>query len=350
MIPRLWIPLGILLGASLLTLSSVASGFFIQQLVWVALAVLVIIGARLIDWRGLLASPAVYLPYGLAILLLIVVLAFGPVVRNIRGWIVLGPLSFQPVELAKLSLILLYAQYLARAHTTIARYATLAAVFGFVLVPVALVALQPDLGSAVILMGTWFGCIVASGLPKRRIAAAFALAVVGAAVAWFAILAPYQKARIVGVLHPERDPLGVNYSTNQAKIAVGSAGWFGKGYGQGTQVQLKFLTEPQGDFALASFTEEWGIAGALVVLGGFLMLVLGVLRVGMSTHRNTERLVCLGVALSLTVQAAINAGSTLGLLPVIGVPFPFLSYGGSSLLTSAALLGIVNAIAYRSRH
>lgn len=350
MIPRLAIPLGILLGASLLTLSSVAAEFFTQQLIWVGLAVLIIAGARLVDWRGLLASPAVYLPYGLAILLLVIVLLFGPVVRNIRGWIYIGPFGFQPVELAKLALILLYAQYLARAHATIARYATLAAVFGFVLVPVALVALQPDLGSAIILMGTWFGCIVASGLPKRRIAAAFILAAVAATAAWFLVLAPYQKARIVGVIHPERDPLGVNYSTNQAKIAIGSAGWFGKGYGQGTQVQLKFLTEPQGDFALASFTEEWGIAGALAVLGAFLALILGVLKVGMSTHRNTERLVCLGVALSLTVQAAINAGSTLGLLPVIGVPFPFLSYGGSSLLTSAALIGIVNAIAYRSRH
>lgn len=346
---RLWFPLSVLIGASLLTLSSVAPAFFAQQLMWVGLAALVIVAARFVDWRGVLASPVVYLLYGFSILLLVGVL-FGPVVRNIRGWIVLGPLSFQPVELAKLALILLYAHYLARAHATIARYGTLAAVFGFVAVPVGLVALQPDLGSAVILMGTWFGCLVASGLPKRRIAAAFLLGAVGVAAAWFLVLEPYQKARIVGVLHPERDPLGVNYSTNQAKIAVGSAGWFGKGYGQGTQAQLRFLTEPQGDFALASFTEEWGIVGALVVLSAFLALVFGVLRVGMTTHRNRERLVCLGVALSLTVQAAINAGSTLGLLPVIGVPFPFLSYGGSSLLTSAALIGIVNAIAYRSRH
>lgn len=348
--PSLWIPLGILLAASLLTLSSVASGFFYQQLLWVGLAAVVIAAARLVDWRGVLASSVVYLPYGLSLLLLVAVLAVGPVVRNIKGWLYVGPFGFQPVELAKLSLILLYAQYLARAHATIARYGTLAAVLGFVLVPVGLVALQPDLGSAVILMGTWFGCVVATGLPKRRILAAMVLAAVAVAIAWFAVFEPYQKARIIGVLHPERDPLGVNYSTNQAKIAVGSAGWFGKGYGQGTQVQLRFLTEPQGDFALASFTEEWGLVGALAVLGAFLALILGILRIGRATHRNTERLVCLGVALSFTVQAAINAGSTLGLLPVIGVPFPFLSYGGSSLLTSAALIGIVNAIAYRSRH
>lgn len=350
MIPSLAIPLAALLGASLLTLSSVSSAFFVQQLAWVGLAIAGIVLARLIDWRGLLASRAVYIPYGLAILLLILVLFLGPVVRNIRGWIIIGPVSFQPVELAKLALILLYARYLSRAHATIARYTTLLASLGLVLIPVALVGLQPDLGSAVILGATWFGCIVASGLPRRRILAAIILAAIGAALAWFVVLAPYQKARIVAVLNPASDPLGVNYSTNQAKIAVGSAGWFGKGYGQGTQVQLRFLTEPQGDFALAAFTEEWGIAGALAVLGAFFALIIGMLRVGAATHRNTERLICLGAALSFVVQGAINAGSTLGLLPVVGVPFPFLSYGGSSLLTSAALLGIVNAIAYRSRH
>jgi len=349
-IPSLAIPLGVLLGASLLTLSSVSSAFFVQQLAWVGLAALAIMAARLVDWRGLLSSPFAYLPYALALILLLVVLLFGPVVRNIRGWIVLGPVSFQPVELAKLALILLYARYLSRAHATIARYTTIAATAGLVLIPVALVGLQPDLGSAVILMATWFGCIVASGLPRRRILAAFVLAAVAATAAWFLVLAPYQKARIVAVLHPDADPLGVNYSTNQAKIAVGSAGWFGKGFGQGTQVQLRFLTEPQGDFALAAFTEEWGIAGALAMLAAFFALIIGILRIGAATPRNTERLICLGVALSFTVQAAINAGSTLGLLPVVGVPFPFLSYGGSSLLTSAALLGIVNAIAYRSRH
>lgn len=349
MIASLAIPFFTLVAASLLTLSSVSTAFFGQQVLWVVLALLVIIFTRYIDWRGLLASSLVYVPYIASLLLLIVVL-FGPVVRNIKGWIVLGPVSFQPVELTKVALILLYARYLSRAHATIARYTTLLTSALLVGIPVALVALQPDLGSAVILIGTWFGCIVASGLPKRRIFAALLVAIMGAALAWQFVLAPYQKDRITGVLHPERDPLGVNYSTNQAKIAVGSAGWFGKGYGQGTQVQLKFLTEPQGDFALAAFTEEWGIVGALVILGAFLALVIGVLRVGMSTHRNVEKFVCLGIALSFTVQAAINAGSTLGLLPVVGVPFPFLSYGGSSFLTSAALIGIVNAIAYRSRH
>lgn len=350
MIASLAIPLGILLSASLLMLSSVASSFFVQQLVWVGLAVSIIVAARFVDWRGLLASTVVYVPYAFSLLLLIAVLFVGPVVRNIKGWIVIGPFSFQPVELMKLSLILLYARYLARAHATIARYTTLISVFGLVAIPVALVALQPDLGSVVILLGTWFGCVVASGLPKRRIAGAVALACLGVVIAWFAVLAPYQKARIVAVFNPASDPLGVNYSTNQAKIAVGSAGLFGKGYGQGTQVQLDFLTEPQGDFALAAFTEEWGIVGAITVMLAFLFLVLGILRVGAATPRNVERLICIGAALSFTVQAAINAGSTLGLLPVIGVPFPFLSYGGSSLLTSALLLGIVNAIAYRSRH
>jgi rod shape determining protein RodA len=350
MIPSLFVPVSILIGSSLLMLASVSSTFFYQQLMWVGLAAIAIIAMRFIDWRGLLTNPVVYAPYALSIVLLTVVLFVGPVVRNIKGWLVIGPVSFQPVELAKLALILVYARYLSRAHVTIARYATLFTSLGLVAIPLGLVMLQPDLGSGVILGATWFGCIVASGLPKRRIIAAVLVGIIGAVAAWSFVLAPYQKARIIAVMHPDSDPLGINYSTNQAKIAVGSAGIFGKGFGQGTQVQLDFLTEPQGDFALAAFIEEWGMVGAAVVLSAFFYLIVGILRIGAQTPRNTERLVTLGVALSFTVQAGLNAGSTLGLLPVVGVPFPFLSYGGSSLLISALMLGIVNAIAYRSRH
>lgn len=346
---RLFLPLGILLGASLLTLSAISTAFFVTQLVWVALGLVVVGALYIIDWRGLISSPRlVGALYAFSILLLGVVLFVGPVVRNVRGWLVVGPVSFQPVEFAKFALILLYAQYFSRAHLRIARYSTMAWSFCLAAIPGLLTMLQPDLGSAVILFGLWFGLLIVSGLPWRRIALTLALAVLVALLMWFFALAPYQKARIMGVIYPQEDALGINYSANQAKIAIGSAGMWGKGYGQGSQTQLGFLTEPQGDFVLAAFIEEWGWGGGLVVLLALLALIFELLRVGLRAGSNTEKFICLGSALLFVLQFAVNAGSTVGLLPVVGVTFPFLSYGGSSLLTNMALIAIVNAIARRS--
>jgi rod shape determining protein RodA len=346
---RLFIPLGIVLAASVLTLASISSSFLIAQLVWIVLGLALIVALYFIDWRGLISSPRIVgAVYALAILLLGAVLVIGPVVRNIRGWIVIGPFSYQPVELAKLALILLFAQYFSRAHVRIARYSTMAWSFCMAALPAALTMLQPDLGSAVILFALWFGLLIVSGLPWRRIMLALALAALAALVMWFLILAPYQKARIIGVIYPQQNTLGINYSTNQARIAIGSAGLFGKGYRQGSQTQLGFLSEPQSDFVLASFVEEWGWGGGLVLLAAFLFLLFAILRTGMRAGSNTEKFICLGAALLFLLQFAINAGSTVGLLPVVGVTFPFLSYGGSSLLTNMALIAIVNAIGRRS--
>lgn len=346
---RLFVPLGILLLASLLTVSSISASFFVSQCIWITLGFVVIVALYFIDWRGIVSSPGFTgALYGFSVVLLGIVLVVGPVIRNIRGWIVLGPVSFQPVELAKLALILLFARYFSRAHVRIARYSTMIWSFCMVAVPGLLTVLQPDLGSAVILFGLWFGLLIVSGLPWRRIFLALFLAAIAGVAMWLFVLAPYQKARIVGVIYPQQDVLGINYSTNQAKVAIGSAGMWGKGYKQGSQTQLGFLTEPQGDFVLAAFIEEWGWGIGLLVILALFALVLEILRIGGRAERNTEKFICLGVALLFVLQFAINAGSTVGLLPVVGVTFPFLSYGGSSLLTNMALIAIVNAIARRS--
>lgn len=342
-------PLAVLVGASLVTLSSISSKFFFAQLLWVGIAACIAFVIQRIDWRGIFRSPGVIWSfYGISIALLVFVLLFGPVIRNIKGWIVLGPFTFQPVELAKLTLIVFLASYFSRAHVRIARYSTLMWSGIVAALPAGLVALQPDLGSVIILVATWFGLAVVSGLPVRRILLAVAVGAIGIVVLWVSVLKPYQKERVLGVIYPERDLLGVNYSVNQAKIAVGSAGIFGKGYGQGSQTQLGFLTEPQGDFVLAALTEEWGWMISVIVLAAFAWLILSILQVGTRVSGNFEKLVCMGTAIMFTVQFMINAGSTLGLLPVIGVPFPFLSYGGSSLLANTTLVGIVYAAARRT--
>jgi len=215
-------------------------------------------------------------------------------------------------------------------------------------IPAGLVAMQPDLGSGFILATIWFGFLLFAGLPLRRILLALLIFLVVGVYGWSNVLKDYQRERITNVFYPERNVLGLNYSVNQSKIAIGSAGFWGKGYGQGTQTQLGFLTEPASDFVLAAFIEEWGIAGGLLLLAAFVFLELWIIRVGLVADRNFETFVCIGVASMFAMQFLVNVGSTLGIMPVVGLTFPFVSYGGSSLVANFVLIAIVNSIRMRS--
>ena len=164
---------------------------------------------------------------------------------------------------------------------------------------------------------------------------------------WQSVLQDYQKERIVGVFFSERDVLGINYSVIQSKIAIGSAGFFGKGFNQGTQIQLGFLPEAQTDFIFAALIEEWGIFGGMLIIAAFMFLILRIITIGMETDNNFNRFLCLGTVVLFGVQFVLNVGSNLGLTPVIGVTFPFLSYGGSSILINLILIGIIQSIATR---
>lgn len=345
----LLLPAGFLVVAGLIGISSISISLFYLQLAWAALGALLIVFFIFIDWRSLLNFRWLVAGfYVLTVILLVVVYFKGPVVRNTRSWFVLGPISFQPVELMKIALILLYAEYFSRRHLLVGRWRTILASFAYFVLPAVLVALQPDLGSALILFGIWFGFLLVSGLPWRRVAVSLAAFAVAGFFIWSSVLHDYQKERILGVFFPERNALSINYSVIQSKIAIGSAGILGKGYGQGTQTQLGFLSEPANDFILSALIEEWGWLAGLVIIGVFALLVYRVLRVGMLADQNFEKFICLGTAIVFGLQFIVNAGSATGLSPVIGVTFPFMSYGGSSLLTNAFLLAIVNAIGRRS--
>lgn len=345
----IFLPLGILLASSLVVLSSISTTLFFTQLVWIGLGAILVALFLFIDWRSIFNYRWLLTAlYVVVILLLIYVLVAGPTIRNIKGWIQVGSFTFQPTELAKVALIFLYAQYFSRRHLSVGRWRTIFGSFAIFLVPALLAILEPDLGATLILFGVWFGFLLVSGLPPRRIVVAVAAFAVMAVFLWFFGLQNYQRARITGFLYPERDTLGINYSTNQAKIAIGSAGLLGKGYGQGSQTQLGFLSEPSEDFILAAFIEEWGLVGGAVVIGAFLALLIGIVRVGAFADKNFEKFLCIGTVIILTLQFLFNAGSTTGLLPVVGVTFPFFSYGGSSLLVNFLLLSIINAIRVRS--
>ncbi len=345
----LFVPVGFLLLASLVTLSSIALSNFYLQLLWVVTGSLIVLFFYFVDWRALLNHKwAVWGLYALAVFLLLVVALEGPVIRNTRGWLVLGPRNFQPVELAKIALIFAYAYYFSRRHVSIARWKNIIASFIYFVIPAALVMAQPDLGSALVLFGIWFGFLLVSGLPRRRLFFALVVFSLAGIFMWNYGLKDYQRARIVGIFYPEQNTLGINYSVAQSKIAIGSAGLWGKGYGQGTQTQLAFLPEPATDFILPAFIEEWGLIPGFLVIAAFLGIIFFILKIGILADQNFEKFICLGSAMMFTWQFFLNVGSATGIFPVVGVPFPFLSYGGSSLLTSFFLIAIINAIALRS--
>ena len=345
----LFLPLGVLVAAGLIMLSALSLHFFLLQLAWIILGAGLVLLFLYVDWRAVFNSRwIVWGLYGFALILLIFVYLKGPVIRNTRSWIVFGPFNFQPVELMKVALIFLYANYFSRRHLAVARWRNIAASFFFFVIPAAIAVRLPDLGSAVIFFSIWFGFLVLSGLPLRRVAVSLLVFALAAGIVWVYVFKDYHRARIIGFLYPQQNVLGVNYSTIQAKIAIGSAGLLGKGYGQGTQAQLGFLSEPTEDFIFAGIVEEWGVAGGLVVLAAFLLLLFQILKIGSLADENFEKFICLGVATMLGMQFLLNAGSATGLTPVVGVTFPFVSYGGSSMLADFFLLAIVNSIRKRS--
>ncbi|MDE2001569.1 MAG: rod shape-determining protein RodA [Patescibacteria group bacterium] len=338
-----------LFGAGLLSLASTAKNLFWLELAWGILAAIIITVTANFDWRSL-TSYRWFITgvYGFSLFLLFITLFF-PAIRGTRGWLPLGPVKFQTAEFAKLGLILILSYFFARRHVGIANLRVIGKSFLYFAVPALLILAQPDMGSALIIAGIWFGYLLVSGIPWRHLFAGAVVALISLALLWNFGLKPYQKDRIMGLFNPNQDPLGVNYNVIQAKIAIGSAGMWGKGFGQGTQVQLGFLPVAQSDFMFAAFTEEWGVAGTTVVLIAFFVLLYRIVRIAMASDNNFSKLICLGTSLSLLLHVMVNVGSNLGLMPVIGVPFPFLSYGGSNLVVNALLIGMIQSSAIHKR-
>lgn len=332
------------LGLSLLLLASISKELFLQQLAWAILSIILIFLFSQIDWRALASYRWIIISiYMFSIFLLAMALFFAPVIRNTRAWLVLGPVQFQVSEFAKVALIIFLAYFFSRSHVGIARIANIARSFLYFLIPAVFIFFQPDFGTLIILFGIWAGFLLVSGLPIRYIVIGFLILGVIGAIGWTSVLRDYQKERIIGVFQPNYDPLGVNYQSIQSKIAVGSGGFFGKGFSQGTQVQLGFLPEASTDYIFSSFMEEWGLFGGLIVIALFATIIISIIRIGLYADGNFYKFICLGTAIMFMIQFVINVGAALGLLPVIGITFPFFSYGGSSILISAIMVGIAQS-------
>ncbi len=287
--------------------------------------------------------------YALGNALLLGVLAFGATVNNTTGWYALGPVSFQPVEFMKVALAVTLAAYFSRRARADFGWRELFESAGLVAVPVLLVLQQPDLGSAALLIGMWGILVLYAGIKKRHVFALAALFAVSSLIAWSFLLAPYQKERILTFANPGADPLGQGYNVTQAIIAVGAGQLFGSGLGFGSQSQLKFLPESQTDFIFAVVAEELGFVGVALVLAAYAFVFVRIWQIARRTRDDFTAFLLLAIGAVLFVQFFVNAGMNLGLLPVTGVALPLVSYGGSSLLSTLLMLGIVESVASRTR-
>lgn len=285
--------------------------------------------------------------YLTGVALLGAVLVFGTTIRGTTGWFTLSVFSFQPVEFMKLALVVALAAYFSRRARLDFGWRELLESGALAALPVGLVLLQPDLGSAVLLVGMWGIVMLFAGIKLRHLAALAAFSSLAAILAWHFLLASYQKERILTFLDPASDPLGQGYNVAQAIIAVGAGGWFGRGLGFGSQSQLKFLPEAQTDFIFAVVAEELGFVGVLLVLCAFALVFFRLWVLAKRTRDDFTSFLMVGIAAALFVQFFINIGMNLGLLPVTGVALPLVSYGGSSLLFSLVMLGVAESVAIR---
>ena len=282
-------------------------------------------------------SSAIY--FG-TLLVLILVLIFGQNIRGTAGWINFGFFNVQPVELSKLTLIIFLASFISQKKMELGEIGRLVASLVLCGAMIFLVIEQPDFGSAMVLISIWIGMTLVSGMSKKMIAAAIILGIIATSLTWFQ-LQPYQKDRVMNLFKPGIDPQGSGYNVLQSIVAVGSGGIIGKGIGHGSQSQLNFLPEKHTDFIFASIAEELGIIGSFLVLGLFLIIFYRMTIIARNAPDNFGYLVTIGVMLMFFVQVLENIGMNIGVMPVTGIPLPFLSYGGSSLIVSLAAVGIV---------
>ncbi|MDZ4205703.1 MAG: rod shape-determining protein RodA [Patescibacteria group bacterium] len=331
--------------AGLVTMNSFSgeNHFFFRQSIWLLVSVLIFFIATLVDWRFLRRTKVLVPIFVATLLALIILLLAGEATRGVQSWFRFGDFAFQPSDPAKLVIVLMLSKYFSRRHIEIKnlRHILVSGAYAFFIF--ILIFLQPDFGGAMVILGIWSGMVLVSGISKKHLAFVVILGIVTSAILWMFVFAPYQKARIISFIHPLADVRGAGYNTYQSTIAVGSGEVFGKGVGQGSQSKLRFLPEYETDFIFAAFTEEWGFIGAVILLVLCLILVLRITNNAQLAATNFETFFGLGVVIWFSVHITIHAGMNMGILPVTGITFPFMSYGGSHLVTEWFALGILSS-------
>ena len=350
----IWIHSLLIMAFGLLSLYSasydnlrVSSKVFYDQLTFIGLAIVVMYWLSHQDYRRFYDIS--YVVFGINLVLLIGVQIAGRHALGARRWIELGGLSFQPSELMKLSLILMLGRYLSTRRPSLSfdfisnsrgLWRNLLLPFLLTIVPVLLIFKQPDLGTAILILGIFLIMIFMSGLEYKYFSWFLGAVAAVLPLLWH-VMHQYQKDRLLVFLNPNIDPLGAGYTIIQSKIAVGSGGLWGKGWLTGTQNQLNFLPERHTDFIFSVIGEEWGLIGALALVYCYFMLVRAGLEIADNTKDNFGRLVAVGIVGILMLQVFINIGMVIGLCPVVGITLPFISYGRTSFLVFAVMIGFL---------
>jgi len=316
-----------------------------KQAIFFIVGFLLMLFLSFFDWRGFKEnSYLILILYFICFFLLAGLIFFAPQIRGIKGWYKIGSFSFDPIGLTTIVLIILLSKFFSKRHSEMYKLGHIILSGFYVFLPFALIAKQPNLGSALILIAVWMGILIVSGIKLKQF---FLLILCGAlifVVAWSFLLRDYQKNRITSFLNPGADQLGMNWSQNQSKIAIGSGGILGQGFAKGSQTQNGFLSEPYTDFSFSVFAEEFGIAGIFIMLILMSFLLWQILKLALLSDSNFPRIFASGLAIFIFSQAFINIGMNLGVLPVIGIPMPFVSYGGSNLIAIFAGFGIFQSI------
>lgn len=319
---------------------------FKKQIIFIGIGIFLMFFLSFFDWRALRDDPYFILTlYFICLLALVGLFFFAPEIRGTKSWYKLGAISIHPVEFTKIVLIILLAKYFSIRHIEMYRIKHIFLSGVYVLAPAILIFFQPDLGSVLIFTALWAGILIISGIKIRHfliLCFCFLLILI---LSWFFLLRDYQKERIISFLQPQlADPLKIGWSQQQAKIAIGSGGFFGQGLGQGSQTQYGFLPEPQTDFIFSALAEETGLIGVSVLLFLFSIFLWRIFKIAFAAQTNFPRLFAVGFAIYLISQIFIHIGMNLGILPIIGISLPLVSYGGSSLIVTFIGLGILESI------
>lgn len=332
-----------LLLVGLLTMNSFGESnyFFSRQVMWIFVALTVFFTFSFVDWRFLRRSSTVGIMYLLAVIPLILLPFIAPATKGAHSWFAFGGVKVEPADFMGTVLVIILAKYFSRRHVEIANIRHIIISGLYAIIPCLLVLIQPNFGSAMIIFFIWLGMISVSGVSKKHLLVVFLIGTIAFLGMWAFVLKPYQKARISSFLNPLADVRGAGYNARQSTIAVGSGLLTGKGVGYGTQSRLSFLPEYETDFIFAAFAEEWGFFGVLIIFFLFGVVIWRILANALLGATNFETLFGVGVAVLLMAHFVVHVGMNIGLMPITGLPMPFLSYGGSHLLNEFMCLGIL---------
>lgn len=316
------------------------SMFFYKQLFWMLLGLSGVFVLMKIGTRKILEYS--YYLYAVSMIFLVLVLFIGVSRGGGHRWLKVANFTFQPSEFVKLSVILVIARFLSKFKNNQVKFNFKDSLIIILLLgcPLFLIILQPDLGTGLVFIPVALAMWYASGIGTRNLTIFSILSVLSSPF-WWGILKDYQKQRLLVFLKPDLDPLGAGYTVIQSKIAIGSGKIMGKGWLSGTQNILNFLPERHTDFIFSVIGEEWGFIGALIILSLYVYLLLKALKIGANTNNKDYKLVVVGIVVLLAVHVIINMGMTMGIIPAVGLPLPFVSYGGSNLIVSILCIGFL---------